>query len=60
MSTLAQIANQKKGAFWKAIGALDIATDCGIILLPIFLVWGLQMPLRRKTLVFIAFGTRML
>ncbi|KAF7931330.1 uncharacterized protein EAE98_002512 [Botrytis deweyae] len=46
------------GAFWKAIGAFDIATDCDIILLPIFLVWGLQMPLRRKALVFIAFGTR--
>ncbi|TEY42407.1 hypothetical protein BOTCAL_0390g00050 [Botryotinia calthae] len=47
------------GAFWKAIGVLDIATDCGIILLPIFLVWRLQMQLRRKVLVFIAFGTRM-
>ncbi|KAM0171380.1 hypothetical protein ACHAPF_008190 [Botrytis cinerea] len=47
------------GAFWKATGVLDIATDCGIILLPIFLVWGLQMQLRRKVLVFIAFGTRM-
>ncbi|KAF7912588.1 uncharacterized protein EAF01_001609 [Botrytis porri] len=46
------------GVFWKAIGAFEIATDCDIILLPIFLVWGLQMPLRRKVLVFIAFGTR--
>ncbi|ESZ96421.1 hypothetical protein SBOR_3153 [Sclerotinia borealis F-4128] len=46
------------GAFWIAIGALDIVSDSGIILLPIFIVWGLQMPLRRKALVFMAFGTR--
>ncbi|KAI9644578.1 hypothetical protein NHQ30_006599 [Ciborinia camelliae] len=46
------------GAFWKAIGALDIVSDSCIIILPIFIVWGLQMPLRRKALVFMAFGTR--
>ncbi|KAB8289631.1 hypothetical protein EYC80_010545 [Monilinia laxa] len=48
------------GAFWKTIGALDIVSDSGIILLPIFLVWGLQMPLKRKAFVFVAFGTRVL
>ncbi|CAD6446528.1 1e6bd8fd-17e8-4b98-b7a7-6bab7964e67e [Sclerotinia trifoliorum] len=47
------------GVFWQTIGALDIVTDSGIIFMPIFLVWGLQMPLRRKALVFMAFGTRM-
>ncbi|QSZ30407.1 hypothetical protein DSL72_004930 [Monilinia vaccinii-corymbosi] len=46
------------GAFWKTIGALDIVSDSGIIFLPIFLVWSVRMPLKRKALVFTAFGTR--
>ncbi|PQE11060.1 choline transport protein [Rutstroemia sp. NJR-2017a BVV2] len=45
-------------AFWDVIGSLDIFTDFAIVCLPIILVWELQMPFKRKAVVFMAFGTR--
>jgi hypothetical protein len=46
--------------FWNANGAFDILTDVAIILLPVHLVWPLQMPWKRKGLVVVAFGSRIL
>ncbi|KAE9362925.1 hypothetical protein N431DRAFT_423242 [Stipitochalara longipes BDJ] len=45
-------------AFWRVNGAFDIVTDIIIVLLPLYLVWPLQMPWRRKGVVAMAFGTR--
>jgi hypothetical protein len=46
--------------FWNAIGVLDILTDLVIILLPAYLVWGVQMSFKKKALVVLIFGTRIL
>ncbi|PMD62257.1 uncharacterized protein K444DRAFT_508450, partial [Hyaloscypha bicolor E] len=45
-------------AFWKANGAFDILTDVIIVFLPLYLVWPLQMPWKRKGIVVMAFGSR--
>ncbi|KAH8772242.1 hypothetical protein F5882DRAFT_506032 [Hyaloscypha sp. PMI_1271] len=47
-------------AFWKANGAFDILTDVLIVFLPLYLVWPLHMPWKRKGIVVMAFGSRVL
>ncbi|KAH8808490.1 hypothetical protein F5884DRAFT_676219 [Xylogone sp. PMI_703] len=44
--------------FWDFFGTLDILTDIIVILIPAYLVWGIQMKMSRKIFVFAAFGTR--
>ncbi|KAM3074142.1 hypothetical protein ACMFMG_003037 [Clarireedia jacksonii] len=44
--------------FWDIVGSFDIFADFAIVCLPIILVWELQMPFKRKAVVFMAFGTR--
>ncbi|PMD48470.1 hypothetical protein L207DRAFT_476847 [Hyaloscypha variabilis F] len=39
-------------------GAFDILTDLAIILLPAYLVWGIQMAFKKKVLVVLIFGSR--
>ncbi|CAG8972264.1 hypothetical protein HYALB_00001662 [Hymenoscyphus albidus] len=46
--------------FWNTIGILDISTDFIIVLLPVYLVWHLKMPKRKKLLVIFLFGVRIL
>lgn len=54
------ILTYRQAAFWIANGACDILTDVIIVLLPLYLVWSLQMPWRKKGVVTIAFGSRVL
>ena len=55
-----RILTYRQAAFWIANGVCDILTDVIIVLLPLYLVWSLQMPWRRKGVVTIAFGSRVL
>ncbi|RDW80955.1 hypothetical protein BP5796_05653 [Coleophoma crateriformis] len=43
---------------WKSIGAIDVITEAALLVIPIFLLMQLQMSLRLKSVVFIAFGVR--
>ncbi|KAH8809820.1 hypothetical protein F5882DRAFT_345278 [Hyaloscypha sp. PMI_1271] len=45
---------------WNSVGVLDILTDFAIIFLPVYLVWSVQMALRKKVFVVLIFGTRIL
>jgi hypothetical protein len=44
---------------WQVLTALDIITELGLLLLPIHLVWKLQMPRIRKAVLLIAFYLRL-
>lgn len=46
-------------AQWKAIGALDIATEVGLFGMAVHLVWGLQTAVSGKLRVVFAFGLRL-
>ncbi|KUJ11289.1 uncharacterized protein LY89DRAFT_739485 [Mollisia scopiformis] len=46
--------------FWRINGGFDIVTDVMIVFLPLYLVWSLGMPWRRKGVVVMAFGSRLL
>lgn len=54
------ILTSLKVPFWNTTGAFDILTDLAIIALPAYLVWAVKMPLSKKTLVFLIFGTRIM
>jgi hypothetical protein len=56
----AKLLTSSKLAFWNIIGSLDILADIAIIALPVYLVWGIRMPVSQKALVFVIFGTRIL
>jgi hypothetical protein len=43
---------------WKVITALDIITEVALLVLPVELVWGLQMSVRMKLIVISAFWLR--
>ncbi|KAJ9669586.1 hypothetical protein H2201_000453 [Coniosporium apollinis] len=45
-------------ARWKAVVALDVATELLFVILPIYLVWGLQMSRNLKLRVVLAFAFR--
>jgi hypothetical protein len=55
-----RLLRSRQKAFWIANGAFDIVTDITIILLPLYLVWSLRMPWKRKSVVILAFGSRAL
>jgi hypothetical protein len=44
---------------WQVLTALDIITELGLLALPLQLVWGLQMPLTKKTILLVAFYLRL-
>ncbi|TKA70636.1 hypothetical protein B0A55_05748 [Friedmanniomyces simplex] len=55
------LASQCTGLFarWQVITALDVITEVVIFSLSIYLVFGLQMPVKRKTVIVAAFGLRL-
>jgi hypothetical protein len=44
---------------WRAIVALDIATEVGLFSMVVYMVWGLQTAVSNKTRVIFAFGLRL-
>ncbi|KAM0705577.1 hypothetical protein Q7P35_006936 [Cladosporium inversicolor] len=44
---------------WQVLTALDIITELGLLALPLQLVWGLQMPWTKKTVLLFAFYLRL-
>lgn len=44
---------------WHVSTAFDVASEIGLLVLPVQLVWELQMPLRKKAMVLIAFYLRL-
>ncbi|KAK6394989.1 hypothetical protein LTR65_001178 [Meristemomyces frigidus] len=44
---------------WQAVTGLDVTTELLLLALPIHLVWGLQMPRRKKAMILIAFHLRL-
>ena len=44
---------------WQVLTALDIITEIGLLVMPIHLVWGLQMPKTKKFVLIIAFYLRL-
>ncbi|KAI7505084.1 hypothetical protein KC367_g803 [Hortaea werneckii] len=53
-----RISCPSQNARWQAITALDLATELLLMALPCQLVWGLQMPFRKKAMILIAFYLR--
>ncbi|KAJ4392762.1 hypothetical protein N0V91_011277 [Didymella pomorum] len=43
---------------WQVVTGLDVATELAILTLPLQLVWKLQMPLKSKIIVIVAFWLR--
>ena len=43
---------------WQVLTALDIITELGLLALPLQLVWGLQMPWTKKSVLLVAFYLR--
>jgi hypothetical protein len=52
-------ADSPKFLRWQVITAVDVVTEVLICLLPVMLTWSLNMPLKRKFYVFIAFSFRL-
>ncbi|KAK5131889.1 hypothetical protein LTR08_000477 [Meristemomyces frigidus] len=48
-----------QSARWQAITALDVITELLLLALPVHLVWGLQMPRKKKAMIIIAFYLRL-
>ncbi|EMC93284.1 hypothetical protein BAUCODRAFT_150636 [Baudoinia panamericana UAMH 10762] len=44
---------------WQTITGLDIITEVLLLALPVYLVWGLQMSMRKKAIILIAFYLRL-
>jgi hypothetical protein len=44
---------------WQVLTALDITTEVGLLILPVHLVWNLQMPRTKKAVLLIAFYLRL-
>jgi len=55
-----QLLISQQAAFWQVSGAFDIISDIIIVLLSFYLVWTLRMPWKKKGIVTIAFGSRVL
>lgn len=52
------IANLAQNARWQAITGLDIFSEILLLLLPLHLVWNLQMRLSKKAMIIVAFWIR--
>ncbi|KAE9378949.1 hypothetical protein N431DRAFT_327110, partial [Stipitochalara longipes BDJ] len=46
-------------ARWQFIAALDILTEVGLFSISLYLIWGIQMSLKSKTIVVTSFGCRL-
>jgi hypothetical protein len=46
-------------ARWQFIAALDIVTEAALFAISLYLIWGIQMSLKSKTIVVTAFGCRL-
>lgn len=44
---------------WQFIAALDILTEAALFSISLYLIWGIQMSLKSKTIVVTAFGCRL-
>ncbi|GAB1726689.1 hypothetical protein NU195Hw_g6296t1 [Hortaea werneckii] len=53
-----RVSCPSQNARWQAITGLDLATELLLMALPCQLVWGLQMPFRKKAMILIAFYLR--
>lgn len=47
-----------QAAFWTTVGSIDIVTDIMLIILPFWIVKGLQMRTKAKSVVILAFACR--
>jgi hypothetical protein len=54
-----QLTRLFQAARWQVLTALDITTELGLLLLPIHLVWKLQMPWTKKAVLLVAFYLRL-
>ena len=50
---------QRQGARWQAATALDLLTELLLLILPAHLVWNLQMPMKKKAMILVAFWVRL-
>ncbi|KAK5723232.1 hypothetical protein LTR15_004929 [Elasticomyces elasticus] len=48
-----------QSARWQAVTGLDIITELLLLALPVYLVWGLQMPMKKKAMILLAFYLRL-
>jgi hypothetical protein len=46
-------------ARWQFIAALDILTEAALFSISLYLIWGIQMSLKSKTIVVTSFGCRL-
>lgn len=46
-------------ARWQFIAALDIVTEAALFSISLYLIWGIQMSMKSKTIVVTAFGCRL-
>ncbi|MBE7180587.1 MAG: hypothetical protein INR71_05130, partial [Terriglobus roseus] len=44
---------------WTIVMALDVATEVILAILPLHLMWGLQMPIKKKGMIIAAFYVRL-
>ena len=56
---LHQLTRLPQATRWQVLTALDITTELGLLLLPINLVWKLQMPRTKKAILLVAFYLRL-
>jgi ABC-type uncharacterized transport system YnjBCD permease subunit len=56
---LHQLTHLPQATRWQVLTALDITTELGLLLLPINLVWKLQMPRTKKAILLVAFYLRL-
>lgn len=47
-------------AFWNSFGVINVITEGILVMLPVLIVWNLQMPLLRKLLIIWCFAVRIL
>lgn len=57
---MANRSSASQTTFWNVIGTIDIVLDLLLIAFPVWVVWTLQMPLRRKAVVVTGFGFRIM
>ena len=44
--------------FWRCFGVLNIVTECILVMLPMLIIWNVQMPLGRKAVIVWCFAVR--
>ena len=54
------VADMTQTAFWTYFGILNILTDTSLIVLPLMIIWKLQMNLKSKISIACCFGARIM